>query len=201
MGVRPDAQCRIVSLQEGSEGCRWVAAHSSLVTADRHDLHEVVDALPEDQVARVLTDVRPRVPATSGERPGRRRSSAWESTRTGVGTCPRALTRSLPGDSERPARYLVRHRDADRGAVSTDALYRRCVDRWSHHRSWPRSSPREPLEPSLSIAIPGGQRFVPRDRAASGGDPTGVSAGRTPISDETGLGRGAVRANRRIACT
>ena len=36
------------------------------MTADRHELHELVDALPDDQVARVLADVRRRVPASTG---------------------------------------------------------------------------------------------------------------------------------------
>ena len=40
-----------------------------VMTADRHELHELVDALPDDQVARVLADVRRRVPASPGERP------------------------------------------------------------------------------------------------------------------------------------
>lgn len=38
------------------------------MTADRHELHELVDALPDDEVARLLADARRRVPATSGER-------------------------------------------------------------------------------------------------------------------------------------
>jgi hypothetical protein len=32
------------------------------VTAERHELHELVDELPEDQVAVVLADVRRRLP-------------------------------------------------------------------------------------------------------------------------------------------
>ena len=39
------------------------------MTADRHELHELVDALPDAPDARVLADVRRRVPATPGERP------------------------------------------------------------------------------------------------------------------------------------
>ncbi len=39
------------------------------MTADRHELHELVDALPDDQVARVLAEVRRRVPSAGGERP------------------------------------------------------------------------------------------------------------------------------------
>lgn len=48
------------------------------MTADRHELHELVDALPDDQVARVLADVRRRVPVTSGER-------AWPPAFFGMG--------------------------------------------------------------------------------------------------------------------
>jgi hypothetical protein len=32
------------------------------MTAERHELHELVDELPEDQVAVVLADVRRRLP-------------------------------------------------------------------------------------------------------------------------------------------
>ena len=34
------------------------------MTAERHELHELVDELPEDQVAVVLADVRRRLPLT-----------------------------------------------------------------------------------------------------------------------------------------
>jgi len=46
-----------------------VRLYTRVMTADRRELHELVDALPDDQVARALADVRRRVPATSGERP------------------------------------------------------------------------------------------------------------------------------------
>lgn len=39
------------------------------MTADRHELHELVDALPDDQVAGVLAEVRRRMPRAGGERP------------------------------------------------------------------------------------------------------------------------------------
>ncbi|MCB0910019.1 MAG: hypothetical protein KDB60_00175 [Propionibacteriaceae bacterium] len=38
------------------------------MAADRLELHELVDALPDDQVARALADVRRRLPATSPDR-------------------------------------------------------------------------------------------------------------------------------------
>lgn len=39
------------------------------MTADRHELHELIDALPEDQLAMVLQDVRRRLPVDQDERP------------------------------------------------------------------------------------------------------------------------------------
>lgn len=38
------------------------------MTADRHELHDLVDELPEDQVALVIADVRRRLPEPSKER-------------------------------------------------------------------------------------------------------------------------------------
>jgi hypothetical protein len=35
------------------------------MTAERHELHELVDELPEDQVAVVLADVRRRLPRSA----------------------------------------------------------------------------------------------------------------------------------------
>lgn len=35
--------------------------------AERHELHELVDELPEDQVAAVLADMRRRLPRSKGE--------------------------------------------------------------------------------------------------------------------------------------
>ncbi len=37
------------------------------MTAERHELHELVDELPEDQVAAALSDVRRRLPRNNGE--------------------------------------------------------------------------------------------------------------------------------------
>lgn len=37
------------------------------MTADRHELHELVDELPDDQVAVVLADVRLRLPRSEGK--------------------------------------------------------------------------------------------------------------------------------------
>lgn len=55
---------------ERGEAGLWVrASRLGAMTADRHELHELVDALPDDQVARVLADVRRRVPAPTGDRP------------------------------------------------------------------------------------------------------------------------------------
>ena len=39
------------------------------MTADRHELHELVDELPEDQVASAIDDVRRRMPKPEPERP------------------------------------------------------------------------------------------------------------------------------------
>ncbi|HZJ05025.1 MAG TPA: hypothetical protein VFD59_06095 [Nocardioidaceae bacterium] len=39
------------------------------MTVDRHELHELVDALPEDQVGLVLAEVRSRLPLAKEERP------------------------------------------------------------------------------------------------------------------------------------
>lgn len=39
------------------------------MTADRHELHDLVDELPEDQVALVAADVRRRLPQRKQERP------------------------------------------------------------------------------------------------------------------------------------
>lgn len=39
------------------------------MTADRHELHDLVDELPDDQVALVLADVRRRLPQTETDRP------------------------------------------------------------------------------------------------------------------------------------
>jgi hypothetical protein len=36
------------------------------MTAERHELHELVDELPEDQVAAALADVRRRLPRSNG---------------------------------------------------------------------------------------------------------------------------------------
>jgi len=38
------------------------------MTVDRHELHELVDELPEDQVALVIADVRSRLPLAKEER-------------------------------------------------------------------------------------------------------------------------------------
>ncbi len=37
------------------------------MTAERHELHELVDELPEDQVASVLADMRRRRPQNEGK--------------------------------------------------------------------------------------------------------------------------------------
>ncbi len=37
------------------------------MTAERHELHELVDELPDDQVAAALADVRRRLPRNDGE--------------------------------------------------------------------------------------------------------------------------------------
>lgn len=37
------------------------------MTAERHELHELVDELPEDPVASALTDVRRRLPRSEGK--------------------------------------------------------------------------------------------------------------------------------------
>lgn len=84
-----------------------------------------------------------------GSEPGRRRSSAWASTRTAARSFPRALMRSWPGASARRARDSVRLRAADRGRgehrrplgdVSTCSPG--CVSRvggcWSRPRWWLR---------------------------------------------------------------
>ena len=39
------------------------------MTVDRHELHELVDELPEDQVGLVLAEVRCRLPQAKEERP------------------------------------------------------------------------------------------------------------------------------------
>jgi hypothetical protein len=39
------------------------------MSAERYELHELVDALPDDQVVRLLTDVRRRLPRSAGEPP------------------------------------------------------------------------------------------------------------------------------------
>lgn len=39
------------------------------MTIDRHELHELVDELPEDQVALAIADVRRRLPRAEKERP------------------------------------------------------------------------------------------------------------------------------------
>ncbi|WP_098461331.1 hypothetical protein [Propionicimonas paludicola] len=80
------SRVRHVTLR-GASGSWVIGRTLGAVTADRQELHELVDALPDDQVARVLADVRRRLPAASGERPWPRRSSAWVSTRTAVRTC------------------------------------------------------------------------------------------------------------------
>lgn len=38
------------------------SAYTAWMTAERSELHELVDALPDDQVARALTDVRRLLP-------------------------------------------------------------------------------------------------------------------------------------------
>jgi hypothetical protein len=48
------------------------------MSAQRHELHELVDALPDDQVVRVLADVRRRVPRSAG-------ASAWPPAFFGMG--------------------------------------------------------------------------------------------------------------------
>lgn len=37
------------------------------MTAERHELHELVDELPEDQIAAALADVRRRLPRNNGK--------------------------------------------------------------------------------------------------------------------------------------
>jgi hypothetical protein len=37
------------------------------MTAERHELHELVDELPEDQVAAAVADVRRRLPRSEGK--------------------------------------------------------------------------------------------------------------------------------------
>jgi hypothetical protein len=39
------------------------------MTADRHELHDLVDELPEDQIALVIADVRRRLAHEKRERP------------------------------------------------------------------------------------------------------------------------------------
>ena len=39
------------------------------MTADRHELHDLVDELPDDQVALAIADVRRRLAKPPGERP------------------------------------------------------------------------------------------------------------------------------------
>lgn len=39
------------------------------MTVDRHELHDLVDELPEDQVALAIADVRRRLPLAKKERP------------------------------------------------------------------------------------------------------------------------------------
>lgn len=66
------ADARVVAAADVGRGAAGLWARGSrlgVMTAERHELHELVDALPDDQVARVLADVRRRVPAKSGERP------------------------------------------------------------------------------------------------------------------------------------
>lgn len=72
------------------------------MTADRHELHELVDALPDDQVAWVLADVRSRCRSSVRAMRGRRRSSAWEWTGTVARISRSALTSCLPEVSARP---------------------------------------------------------------------------------------------------
>ena len=43
--------------------------YSQPTTVDRHELHELVDELPEDQVGLVLVEVRSRLPLAEEERP------------------------------------------------------------------------------------------------------------------------------------
>jgi hypothetical protein len=39
------------------------------MTADRHELHDLVDELPEDELALVIADVRRRLPQAKQDRP------------------------------------------------------------------------------------------------------------------------------------
>lgn len=53
-----------------------VPPYAGAITAERHELHELVHELPEDQAAAVLADVRRRL-ARPATRAGRRSSSGW----------------------------------------------------------------------------------------------------------------------------
>lgn len=56
-------------MRRGASG-PWVFDRTlGVMDDDRQELHELVDALPDDQVARVLADVRRPIPAAAGERP------------------------------------------------------------------------------------------------------------------------------------